>query len=941
MQTLIKTSSIILTAFLLLATAQQSFAQEKLVQTFVEQNIIGDTYFGYSVSGAGDVNNDGYDDVIVGAPNYNSNTGRAYIYYGGSSMDSTVDVIMTGEGINNCFGLSVSGAGDVNNDGYDDVIVGAYYYNSYTGRAYIYYGGSSMDSMADVTMTGEGTNNGFGCSISSAGDVNDDGYDDVIIGAYMYDSFIGRAYIYYGGTSMDSTADVIMTGAGGSFGFSVSGAGDVNNDGYDDVVIGEPSYGGSVGRIHFYYGGNPMNDTADAMIVSESYYNCLGYSVSDAGDVNNDGYDDVIVGAYYSNSNTGRAYICYGGNLIINDTPDVTMTGGIGDSFGFSVSGAGDVNNDGYDDVIVGARYYNSCTGRAYIYYGGSSMDSTADVTMTGEGIDNNLGFSVSNAGDVNNDGYDDVIVGASYYDLIIGHAYIYYGGSSMDSTANVTMKGEGTNNYFGCSVSGGGDVNNDGYDDVIIGAPNYNSYTGRVYIYYGGNPMDLTADVIMTGEGTNNYFGCSVSGAGDVNNDGYDDVIVGAYYSNSSTGRAYIYYGGNSMDSIADVMMTGEEINNHFGCSVSGAGDANNDGYDDVIIGAYYSNSSTGRAYIYYGGNSMDSIADVIMTGEGTDNEFGYSVSGAGDVNNDGYNDVIVGAHYYSSCTGRAYIYYGGSSMDSTVDVIMTGEGTDNCFGGSVSDAGDVNNDGYDDVIIGAEGYSFSTGRAYIYYGGNPMNDTSDVTMTGKVTNNRFGYSVSGAGDVNNDGYDDVIVGAYYNNSQIDIYYGGSSMDSTADVTMTGEGINNWFGYSVSGAGDVNNDGYDDVIVGTVKYPVNGKANIYSDPGSPVSVKTTVSLNPGEFELLQNYPNPFNPTTTIEFKLEKDGPTKLRIFDILGREVATLVNKQMKAGILHQVQFDASQLPSGIYFSCLETRPTNGGQGGGNILTRKLLLIK
>jgi hypothetical protein len=189
-----------------------------------------------------------------------------------------------------------------------------------------------------------------------------------------------------------------------------------------------------------------------------------------------------------------------------------------------------------------------------------------------------------------------------------------------------------------------------------------------------------------MTGEATSNRFGISVASAGDVNGDGYADVVVGAYYYSSSTGRAYIYYGGSSMDSTADVTMTGEATYNSFGISVASAGDVNGDGYADVVVGAYGYATNTGRAYIYYGGSSMDTVADVTMTGETTNNYFGFSVAAAGDVNGDGYADVVVGAYGYSSSTGRAYIYYGSSLMNNIADVTMTGEQMDNRFGYTLS---------------------------------------------------------------------------------------------------------------------------------------------------------------------------------------------------------------------------------------------------------------
>jgi len=342
------------------------------------------------------------------------------------------------------------------------------------------------------------------------------------------------------------------------------------------------------------------------IIESNSGTSDFGFSVSTAGDVNNDGFDDVIVGAEGYNNFTGRAYIFYGGSSMDN-TADVTFNGE-GGWFGVSVSTAGDVNNDGFDDVIVGASWYNDTTGRAYLYYGGSSMNNSADITFYGGSEDKRFGKSVSTAGDVNNDGFDDVIVGAfGFYRT--GRAYIYYGGSSMDNMADVTFNGEGVNNHFGLSVSTAGDVNNDGFDDVIVGAEGYNSSADRAYIYYGGSSMDNMADVTFNGEGVNNHFGYSVSKAGDVNNDDFDDVIVGAIGYNSWAGRAYIYYGSSSMDSTADVTFNGEGEYNYFGGSVSTAGDINNDGFGDVIVGAYGYNHYTGRAYIYSDPAALDSV--------------------------------------------------------------------------------------------------------------------------------------------------------------------------------------------------------------------------------------------------------------------------------------------------------------------------------------------
>jgi len=396
--------------------------------------------------------------------------------------------------------------------------------------------------------------------------------------------------------------------------------------------------------------------------------------------------------------------------------------------------------------------------------YNSNEIDSI--LIMTGDSININFGGSVSTAGDVNGDGYSDLIIGAEGYSNGRGRAYIFYGGLTMDNIADLTMTGEANSANFGNSISSAGDVNGDGYDDVIVGASRYSGDRGRAYIYYGGVSMNNLADVVMIGELSGGSLGSSVSTAGDVNGDEYSDVIVGA----SGYNRAYIYLGGSEMNNIADVIMTGEVGGDFFGGSVSNAGDVNGDGYSDVIVGAGQFDlngvNTIGRAYLFFGSSSMDNVADIIMTGELINSEFGNSVSTAGDINGDGYSDVIVSAYSYVSHTGRVYLFYGGALMDNMPDVTITGGANSTNFGCSVSIAGDVNGDGYSDVIIGAHRYNTNTGRSYIFYGGLTMDSTSDVIMTGEATDNLFGWSVSSAGDVNGDGYSDVIVGAgAYNN--------------------------------------------------------------------------------------------------------------------------------------------------------------------------------
>ncbi len=672
-------------------------------------------------------------------------------------MNNVEDVVLYEGASWTNYGTSISDAGDVNGDGFSDIIVGEKSYDGDRGRSFIYFGGSQMDTLADVVITGVNYSDELGQTVSGAGDVNGDGFSDVIIGAHQFQSSLksGKAYIYFGGTNMDNLADIILTGPvnGDAFGWSVSGGKDVNGDGYSDVVVG--MWGDINGRdfAYVYFGGGSMDNVPDVTF-SESGSINFGSSVSMPGDVNCDGYSDIVIGGYKEGV-VGKAYIYFGG-ANMNSAKDIELTGeGAGDRFGSAVNGAGDLNNDGFADLLIGAWGYSGNTGKVYLYKYGMNGTLFSDLTMTGEATSNRLGYSVSSAGDLNGDGFFDIAIGAPNYSNNLGRVYILFGGLSMDNVADLILTGEAVSNTFGVSVSSAGDVNGDGYSDLIVGAENAYSGLGCAYIFFGDAVMNNIADVIITGEG--GYFGHSVSSAGDVNGDGFYDVIVGAFQ--FGTGKAYIYFGGQSMNNIVDLNLIGESTNSNFGWSISSANDVNSDGYSDLIVGAYGYNSSTGRVYIYYGGSNMNNSADLILTGESASSNFGYSVFTAGNINNDSYSDIVIGAPSFNSNTGRVYVFFGGIFIDNIIDVTINGESANSYFGNSVSGAGDLNNDNYSDLIIGASDFNSETGKSYIYYGGANMDNSSDVSLIGQTSGERFGWSVSSAGDVNGDSKPDLII--------------------------------------------------------------------------------------------------------------------------------------------------------------------------------------
>jgi hypothetical protein len=412
-----------------------------------------DAWLGWHVAKAGDVNGDGYTDLIVGVPRYDGpeeDEGAVYVYHGGPSGPSTTyDWSAEPDQAGAVFGTRVAGAGDVNNDGYDDIVVSAQYYtggNSDEGAVFVYHGGpSGLEASPSWTIEGEQDDAAM-LGAASNGDINADGYSDIVVSALFYDDgFVdnGRAYCYMGGPSGLSSAPV-WTVAGDAdyayFGYDLKLDGDVNGDGYSDLVVSAlgPHDAEPDGRVFVYFGGaSGLSATPDWTGQDDQWDTSYGGRVAYAGDVNNDGYSDIVVGATghdNGQTNEGAAFLYHGGPSGPSLAPDWMGESNQEDgAFGGRVAGAGDIDGDGFSDVLVTAHHYSPGrpdVGRVYLFFGSASgLETDAGWALDGAQSGGLFGIGLCEAGDQYPGGNAEIVIGAPYYNL--GHdkegaAFIY-----------------------------------------------------------------------------------------------------------------------------------------------------------------------------------------------------------------------------------------------------------------------------------------------------------------------------------------------------------------------------------------------------------------------------------------------------------------------------------------------------------------------------------
>ncbi len=511
-----------------------------------------------------------------------------------------------------------------------------------------------------------------------------------------------------------------------------------------------------------------------------------------------------------------------------------------------------------------------------------------------GETDSTGIGTSIAALGDINQDGYDDFLVGSWNEE-----AFVYFGNSMPDTIPHLIIPKPDTIGYnFGISLYNVGDVNGDGGVDFIINvdSPSAPVECSLVYLYFGGSILDTIPDLIIQGqENWDTLFGYRGAGIGDFNGDGGNDFMILDYefwidYEEDYRGRIYVYYGGEVLDNIPDWQLQGGGEFQRVGWDAAGLGDVNGDNFNDIVIVDRFCDGpqeedDLGYLAIYHGGSIPDTLADVTIWGEEEDSKLGVSVTGV-DFNRDGIKDVVVGnrRNYPPSIESSIYIFLSPVLSHSQPDYIFPGPGNYfNTIGDHLLGI-DLNGDGWEDIVSGNSSNVLNAGKVYVCLNGANPDTLYDAIYYQGNTESNLGQGVCNIGDINGDDLEDLAIGE--------------------------PGFNQFYTQNLWGRIHI--------ILGDTSY--HQSVGVEEIPQPPIP--------PSEI-VLNTYPNPFNSQTVISFDLPVAGKVRLDVFDIAGCKInnrATHASPLQLSGSgttpttgyyhagTHQITFDGEGLPSGVY---------------------------